>query len=226
MSIQARHSRFTAARNIGRRFGVSIGTKIILPYFLLTLAVAGVGAFVVTNLVASSLEERIQNQLVDAGQIVSEGIVRHETQRLQTLRAVIGTEGIPAAVAAGDRSLLSALAPQIIINSNTDAVELLDMDGVGIYGWHRTQNESSLEGLEHPGGLDFSGYDAIQRVLRNETDVFGNKRILLHETADNLMIYTASPIFYNGEQVGAAMVGTYTRRMMLDLTLNAVARVT
>lgn len=102
-------SRLTAP---GTRVGLSIGTKIILPYFLLTLVVASVGAFVITNLVASSLEERITNQLLDAGKIVAEGMVRHEEQRLQTLRTIIGTTGVSAAVAANDPATLSELAPK------------------------------------------------------------------------------------------------------------------
>ena len=131
MKYQNLRQRLAAA---GTKFGMSIGTKIILPYFLLTLVVASVGAYVVTNLVASSLEERITNQLLDAGQIVAEGMVRHEEQRLQTLRTVIGTTGIPAAVSAEDPTTLGELAPQIIINSNTDAVFLLHMTGQVIYG--------------------------------------------------------------------------------------------
>ena len=49
----------------------SIRTKIVLPYAVLTLAVAAVGTFVVTQLVASSLEERFVNQLVDSGGAVA-----------------------------------------------------------------------------------------------------------------------------------------------------------
>ena len=207
------------------RFGLSIGTKIILPYFLLTLVVASVGAYVVTNLVASSLEERITNQLLDAGQIVAEGMVRHEDQRLQTLRTVIGTRGIPAAVAANDTTTLDELTPQIIINSNTDAVLLLDMSGTELYGWQRITSSTDIQGLTRRGA-DFSDVPAVQRALRNEADTMGNRQVFLTETDSGLMIFTVSPLFLRGEQVGVAMVGTYSRRMMLELTLNAVARVT
>jgi two-component system sensor histidine kinase VicK len=40
------------------------------------------------------------------------------------------------------------------------------------------------------------------------------------------MLFTVTPMFFQGNQIGVAMVGTYSRRMMLELTLNAVARVT
>ncbi|MCB9008255.1 MAG: HAMP domain-containing protein [Ardenticatenaceae bacterium] len=204
---------------------MSIGTKIILPYFLLTLVVASVGAFVVTNLVASSLEERITNQLLDAGQIVAEGMVRHENQRLQTLRTIVGTAGIPEAVAAADPTSLGELAPQIIINSSTDAVLLLDMNGIEVYGWQRVSSSSDTQGITR-SGADFSDVEAVQKALRNEEDATGNRHVFITETDNGLMLFTVTSMFYQGEQVGAAMVGTYSRRMMLELTLNAVARVT
>lgn len=222
MKYQNLPSRLTAT---GTRFGLSIGTKIILPYFLLTLVVASVGAFVVTNLVASSLEERITNQLLDAGQIVAEGMVRHEDQRLQTLRTVIGTAGIPEAVAADDPTTLGELAPQIVINSNTDAVLLLNMNGVEMYGWRRVSSSTDTQGMTS-SGADFSDVEAVQKALRNEEDAAGNRHVFMTETDNGLMIFTVTPMFFRGEQVGVAMVGTYSRRMMLELTLTAVARVT
>ena len=222
MKYQNLRSRLTAART---KLGLGLGTKIILPYFLLTLVVASVGAFVITNLVASSLEERITNQLLDAGQIVAEGMVRHEDQRLQTLRTVIGTTGIPAAVAADDPVALSELAPQIIINSNTDAVILLDMNGIEVYGWQRVDASSSAEGITR-SGTDFTLVEAVQKALRNEEDASGNRHVFITETSNGLMLFTVTPMFFQGDQVGVAMVGTYSRRMMLELTLNAVARVT
>ncbi|MBK8901018.1 MAG: HAMP domain-containing protein [Anaerolineaceae bacterium] len=222
MKYQNLRSRLTAART---RLGLSIGTKIILPYFLLTLVVASVGAYVVTNLVASSLEERITNQLLDAGQIVAEGMVRHEEHRLQTLRTVVGTIGIPRAVAEKDPEALAELAPQIIINSNTDAVILLDMTGIEIYGWQRLTSATDTEGFSRRGA-DFSDVDAVQKTLQNEADEAGTRQVFITETEDGLMLFTASPLFLQGEQVGVALVGTYSRRMMLELTLSAVARVT
>ena len=222
MKYQNLRSRLIAART---RLGLSIGTKIILPYFLLTLVVSSVGAYVVTNLVASSLEERITNQLLDAGQIVAEGMVRHEEQRLQTLRTVVGTTGIPLAVAENDTDTLAELTPQIIINSNTDAVILLNMDGIEVYGWQRLTSATDTEGFTRRGA-DFSDVEAVQQTLRNEPDAVGVRQVFITETEDGLMIFTTSPLFYEGEQVGAALVGTYSRRMMLELTLSAVARVT
>lgn len=208
-----------------KRFNLSVGTKIILPFFFLTLAVASVGAFILTSLVASSLEERINNQLVDAGKMVSAGLVRHENHQLQTLRAVVGTEGMPQALAEKNTAVLATLAPQIIVNSNTDAVVLLDDTGKEVYGWQRPFDGPVEDGLESHG-RDFSQIPAVQKALQNEIDSLGDKYVFLTETDEGLMFFTTSPVFFGGETVGAAMVGTYVHRMLQDLTLNAAAHVT
>ena len=51
---------------------MSIRFKVILPYLLLTLIVAVTGAYVVTRLVSGSLSERLSNQLIEAGRVVSD----------------------------------------------------------------------------------------------------------------------------------------------------------
>ena len=79
----------------------SIRTKIVLPYAVLTLAVATVGTFVVTQLVAGSLEEGFDNQLVDAGRVASDSVVRKEREHLKVLRAMAFTKGVNDAVARG-----------------------------------------------------------------------------------------------------------------------------
>ena len=203
----------------------SIGTKIILPYLLLTLAVGGVGAFIVVRLVADSLQERFNNQLLDAGRVVSESIVEDEEQRLAVLRVVAGTEGVPVSLLTNDRAELASLVPQIIANSNTDVVELLDMTGREIYGWQRPPNQGGSNGEERTGA-DFSTMPEVRRILEGYVDEHGEKRVTLLETPHGPMIFTVGPVFYNGEQVGAAMVGTYIRELVVMLTENAVARVT
>ena len=82
-------------RNALNKLINSIGTKIIFPYVLLTIIIAGIGAFIVTNLVTGTLQERFDNQLLDSGRVVAEIMVDYEQARLAVLRAVAGTEGVP-----------------------------------------------------------------------------------------------------------------------------------
>jgi signal transduction histidine kinase len=212
------------------RLTAGIGTKIVLPYLLLALAVGGVGAFVVTNLVTNSLQERFNNQLLDAGRIVAESMVGFEEERLEALRAVAGTRGVAEGLAAGDRGALAALVPQILVNSGADAVELLDGRGIEIYGWQRPPGRRGEQGVER-SGADFSGLAEVGRVLAGFVDQFGDKRAMLVETDYGPMLFTVGPVYLDGgigdrEQVGTVMVGTYVHDMVLDLSETAVARVT
>ena len=90
---------------------------------------AGVGAFIVTNLVSGSLDERFNNQLLDAGRIVAENIVNGEEQRLETLRLVTNTTTVAADLIAGDQVALDAAVRPILLNSPLDAVSLLNKRG-------------------------------------------------------------------------------------------------
>lgn len=199
----------------------SIGTKIIIPYFLLTLVVAVAGTFIITTLVTSTLQERFTNQLLDAGRVVAESMVRYESERLQTLRAVVATEGVADNVATADANQLAALVPQLVINSDNDAVVLLNRQGQELYSWLQTR-----DGIAENSGFDFSQVMDVQLVLNGQVDELGDKRVFLADTYHGWLIYTIGPIWHEEKLVGAALVGTFIEPMLVDLTLNAVARVT
>ncbi len=201
----------------------SIGSKIILPYFLLTLIVAAVGAFIVVNLVTSTLQERFNNQLLDAGRVVSESMVGFEAERLAVLRQIAFTEGVAENVANPDAEALAALVPQILVNGQADAVALLDNEGNVVYGWQRRAG--------NPDGITFANINLAQLedvglVLTGFVDEVGDKRAFLMETEDGPMLFTVGPLIWNGRQAGAIMVGSDVRNMVVDLTENAIARVT
>lgn len=199
-----------------------IGSKIILPYLLLTLIVAGVGAFIVVNLVTGTLQERFNNQLLDSGRVVAESMVGYEEERLIVLRQVAFTEGVAENLAAGNSAGLAALVPQIIINSPTDAVILLDSNGREQFSWQRYTPPTG----EAQGVADLSLVEDVQRVLQEDIDEFGDKRAFLAATPTGPMLYTVGPISQGDELVGAVLVGSDVRKMIVALTQNALARVT
>lgn len=219
-----RITRIVTAQVSNVKLGLGIGAKIILPYFFLTLVIAGVGTFVLTNLVTSSFQDRINNQLIDSGRIVSEGVVQYEEERLQVLRTVAGTIGVADAVANNDRETLVGLVPQIIANSRADAIELINLDGIEVYGWQ--QPEIPQQTAIERSGADLSQIEDVRQVLDGHADNLGDKRVFLSETPDGIVVFTVGPLKKNDKLVGAVLVGTDLRAMTFDLTLNAVARVT
>jgi two-component system, OmpR family, phosphate regulon sensor histidine kinase PhoR len=203
------------------RFG--IGAKIILPYLLLTLIVAGVGAFIMTRLVVDSLEERFNNQLLDAGRIVVERMVDYEEDRLETLRLVTNTRGVPAAIEHRDRETLAALIPQLILNSNMDFVSLIDHEGREVFGWYLPPAQ---EEAEIHAGASFADIPDVQMVLSGVDDGFGQKRTFVGGVKDSAMIFTIGPVFENDRIVGAAMVGVHVEKVSASLAQDAIAKVT
>lgn len=210
-------------KNIINKVANSIGTKIILPYLLLTLAVAAFGAYIVTNLVTGSLRERFHNQLIDAGRIVSERLVEYEEDRLAVLRMVARTEGVAEALQTADSAALAGIVPQIIANSGQDAVLLLDQNGNVVFGWQRTLQNPEWQPVAN---VNFNGVEDVRLVLEGYIDEVGDKRAFLAETPDGHMLFTVGPVVLNGEQVGAVMVGTDLHRTVSNVTESALARVT
>ena len=76
----------------------SIREKIIFPYLLLALLLAIGAAFIGTRVVSDSIEERFINQLIEAGKLCSEWMVKEESRLLETQRLVAHAEGFPEAV--------------------------------------------------------------------------------------------------------------------------------
>jgi signal transduction histidine kinase len=152
-------------------------------------------------------------------------MVDFEEERLEILRVVAGTEGVPQWMAANNRGALAAWVPQIIANSATDAVELLDAQGLEIYGWQRPPRQIGGVGIER-AGADFSQLAEVQRVLAGEADEFGDKRILLTETPHGLMIFTIGPVYQDGKLVGSVMIGSYIKEMLVELAETSLAHVT
>ncbi len=201
----------------------SVSSKIIFPYLLLTLIVAGVGAYVVTNLATSSLRERFDNQLLDAGRIVSESIVESEEEQIRVHRTVTFTDGLAGALVERDVAELEAIVPPLAINNNVDLVSILDLDGLEIFGWQRSPG--SDVGLNTTLN-DFSTFRDVAFVLSGQSDNLGDKRVVLAELNGQLIVFTVGPVLVNDEVAGAVVIGDYLDDMVDELTARAIARVT
>lgn len=204
----------------------SIGTKIIIPYLLLTLVIASIGTFLLTTFITDTVNERLTNQLVDAGRVVSERMVNFEEDRLDTLRLVAGTLGVPESLSSGDTETLERLVLPLAINNDADAVELIDMSGKVIYGLQRIPGASVDDAIER-AGAEYLDTPDVLAVLNGVVDEFGDKRVLLSETDEGYILSTVGPVFdENNQQVGAVLVGSYLHPLTVNLTESAIARVT
>lgn len=209
------------------RLRYGIGTKIIIPFLILTLFVAGVGTFLLTTFITGSLNERLTNRLVDAGSVVSERLVNFEEDRLEILRVISSTKDVGENLANGDAEAIKKSVLPFVINANADAVEFIDMDGMEVFGWQRIPGAPIGDAIQKSGS-NYSDLENVRFVLESQSDETGDKSVFLTKTDDGEhILFTVGPVFQPGVgQVGAAMVGTILHPMAIELTENAVARVT
>jgi PAS domain S-box-containing protein len=214
-------------RSGSKFFSSSIRNRIIIPYAILTLVLAAFGTFVVTYLVAGSIEERFRNQLLDAGGVVSEEIVDRENVRLEVERAIVNTIGVPQAVVDRDFQTLENLVFPIAANEKlVDNIILLDSQGKEILTVTRPPNNPNAPiQIESETSGDYFLWPVVAAVL---TDPEGDlKDVQLARDKNNRdIIFTVGPIKDNTGTVGAALVGNYLEEEIADLSALALADIT
>lgn len=204
----------------------SIRTKIVLPYAVLTLAVAAVGTFVVTQLVAGSLQERFVNQLVDSGRVTSDSVVRKEREHLKVLRAMAFTQGVDVAVASGDMHTLKELLVPLAVNHQMDSVEVTDNLGRELLGFRHAKGSTDVRDYTLTTGTDLSTWPIVAQILAGQVDQLGDKFVMLAKEPSGYVFYTGGPIRHEGQVVGAILVGTYLDEFLAKIKQETIADVT
>jgi signal transduction histidine kinase len=205
------------------RYGIAF--RIIAPFLLLTLLIAAAGAFVITTLMTRTANERYATQLLDAGRVAAQRLINLENSRLESLRLIAATQGVADNLAEGETAVLNTLIRPIILNNRLDVVEIINLEGDEVYGWQRPPG-GAADSVQPRSGANFAHIEEVQRVLSGYSDEFGDKRVIITETPDGIVLFTIGPVFLQGEQVGAVLIGSYLDGVVQDLSQNAVARVT
>ena len=199
--------------------------KIVLPYAFLTVVLAATGSYLATRLVTGSLEERFDNQLAEAGRVVSDTVVRKEREHLETVRAVSFTEGVADAVRQRDAGTLKELVEPIAGNAAVERLEVLDGEGQRV----KTFSLADEEALLYEELLDDdtpATWPLVQRVVQQDVDELGDKYAQVVETSEGFVLYTAGPISDDGELVGVVLVGTSLDSFVTVTKTEALADVT
>jgi signal transduction histidine kinase len=185
---------------------LSIRFKVIFPYLILTIVVAITGVYVVTRLVASSLSERLTNQLLEAGRVVSDDIARQELSHVDTARIIAFTSGLAEAVQSGDRAAAQNLAQPAAAGLGIENLILVNEQGQEI-----------LHLIKKPAGVFFNAPEnpdvvrmpIIRSLLASRDPKSTPRRAFGLEPGDNRYYYfTSIPITLNDKLVGIVAVGT------------------
>lgn len=199
--------------------------KIVLPYAFLTAVLAASGAYLATQLITGSLEERFDNQLAEAGRVAADAVVRTEREHLETVRAVAFTEGVPQAARASDQAMLDSLVEPIVINGAVERLEILDGSGQRLKTYSLIDS-GSLAYEEINDEDDPGTWPLVEKVIDRDVDALGDKYAQVVQTTDGFVFYTAGPIFAGDELAGVVLVGTMLESFVAITEAEALADVT
>jgi signal transduction histidine kinase len=202
---------------------VSIRFKVILPYLLLTLLVAATGAYVVTRLVSDSLQERLRNQLIEAGRVVSDALVNQEQEHVDALRLIAYTRGIGGALEAQEQEQVATLALPIAGGTSAENVIVVDTQGQESSHFIR-QADGRMRNFTQPGrAVTLSIVDEL--IEENNPDSPPKRQIAIDPVDGRYYYFTSLPVVSSGQVVGAVVVGTSLNTLMPALKSTALADV-
>lgn len=202
---------------------MSIRFKVILPYLLLTLVVAITGVYVVTKLVANSLSERLTNQLLEAGRVVSDGMARQELTHIDNARLVAYTRGLAEAIRDDDNATALNLAQPVAAGVGIENLILVDLQGRELVHLIKGQ-DGVLRNNTQPSGAGFS--PIVQTILQSDDPNSLPRRALGLNPLDGRYYYfTTLAIPLENKLVGVVVVGTSLNTLLPYLKSTSLADV-
>jgi putative nucleotidyltransferase with HDIG domain len=207
---------------------LNIREKVTLPYLFLAILLLLGAAFVVTQVVFDTVEERFTNQLVESSSLASGRLVEEENQILKVLRLIAYTQGVPAAFESDDPQALRSLAFGIIANNQQDAVEFLDSSGNRLLSIYH-QQDGDIEDYEFTTGGENIFFDQafVQYALQQREDTKGDKFAGYVPTERGVYFFISSPVYNADDQlVGVVLVGTKLSTIVKNLREETLAQIT
>jgi signal transduction histidine kinase len=203
-----------------------ISTRVTLPFLLALIVIAVIGAYIVTRLVGSNIQERLDAQLSDSAQSAAATLDEIERGTLAVIRLMTFTEGIAEAVSTRDSAAIDRLLSSVAGNEGVDDLIVFDAAGDPIYRFNRA-SAGAVAALP-----DTRTWPSVSRVLRGEVDPVGDKFVDLQAAGEpgsdarEFTFYTSGAIRGDDDAlVGGLLVGMTSRRLVLTLKEQAVASI-
>ncbi|HEX6290431.1 MAG TPA: cache domain-containing protein [Herpetosiphonaceae bacterium] len=199
-----------------------ISNKIILPYLVVVVCIAIAMTFVTVRLTVGALQERIDNRLIEAGQVTSDALVAAEDQQLTQLRAMVFTQGVAESLLAGDQAALNTLLRPHWANARLEALVVFDRRGQPLLAWDRPAGSSVDAAPSNFQARDLPGWWLVQQIVAGRSDALGDKFSAFHDHH----FYTAAPVRQDGQVIGGMMVGLPLDQLLEQLQRNSQASIT
>ncbi len=206
---------------------LSLRSKIILPYLLLAFGLAVGAAYIISQVVFNSIEERFVNQLIDVGKLSNEWMVREENRLLGTLRFVANLEGLPQTIQEQNPEQLRDMIYPVIVNGQEEQAHLLDLQGKALISFYH-RPEGRVEDYEFTqGSEEYVNEGFVQAVLDGRPDENGDKFMGTVNTLRGFYFYVAGPLYNNEDKlVGVVLIGKSITDMIRQIREELLAHVT
>jgi len=202
---------------------MSIRFKVILPYLLLTVIVAVIGVYVVTRLVTNTLEERLTNQLLEAGRVVSDTVARQEIRHVTAARIIAYTAGLAEALSEEDGKTALMLAEPAFSGLGFENLILVSPQGNELVHL-LTDKNGNLQREERDTGVANSSI--VMPFLQSKDPEAPPLRALGENGVDKkTYYYTALPVSLDGEFRGVVVIGTSTETLLQLLKATSLSDV-
>lgn len=176
---------------------LSLRSKIISPYIVLSTLVTLLAAYIVSLVVISGLEERFQNQLLTTTGEAADAVVRYEEEQLALWRQIAFTEGVADATRNGDVDELRQLVEPIFVNENASRIDIVDPEGKGLAIFSQSDNDALS---------DYGQWILVRESEQNPSSRYAG----LKAVGDEVIFFTAGalPFDDDGQPSGTLLVGT------------------
>ncbi|HEX5689384.1 MAG TPA: cache domain-containing protein, partial [Roseiflexaceae bacterium] len=215
--------------------------KIILPFLLLTLLVALAGATVSFFLIATSAQERLNNQLAQVARASSDALLEQERANLVFLREIAfagpnertGAPAVASALAQQEVEGLSrALDPYFRVGNQrpgvrADRLIVFDATRQSLIDWELTQDLSGATVRAEHEPHDLASLWFVPQVLEGQQDQLGDKFAGLIELpgVDTRYLFTVAPIYDGTQIVGGILIGARLDSILQSLSASSQAAV-
>jgi signal transduction histidine kinase len=195
---------------------MSIRLKVILPYLLLTVVVAVIGVYVVTRLVANSLGDRLNNQLLEAGRVAADNLVRIEQGHINTARGVVFYDEIAQAVLDEDREKAYVLAASTLLGeAGAQSLILITPTGRELIHIYVDENGQAVLVDQETGA---ARQPIVTPYLANRNiDEAPHRALGLNLANNETYYYTSLPLRLGNRFAGVVVVGTSLRNIQFYL---------
>jgi two-component system sensor histidine kinase VicK len=201
-------------------FYPNINVRIITPFLLLVVIIAGLGIFITTRLVASSIQERFTNQLADSATTAINAFVDIERQQLGALRLMAFTTGVSDAIGRGDAHPLEALLQPLVGSSTFEEIIVFDRSAQPIIQFSVASGSAPLD------AQTIASWPVVQNVIRAQADAVGDKFSATIDLPNGAVFVISAPVTDDaGTLVGGIVGATSLKTAAIRLSQQALSNV-